>query len=83
MKTLKYEEVCCNEYRELAEARAAIGEFLEREPITRNACIRRWATCRPLSSRRNWRRKLRRPLRGSCLYEFSEAWEISLENTSA
>jgi putative transposase len=30
MKTLKYEEVYRNEYRNLAEARAALGEFLER-----------------------------------------------------
>jgi putative transposase len=30
MKTLKYEEVHRNEYRDLAEARAAIGEFLEK-----------------------------------------------------
>jgi putative transposase len=30
MKTLKYEEVYRNEYRDLAEARASIGEFLER-----------------------------------------------------
>jgi len=30
MKTLKYEEVYRNEYRDLAEARAAIGQFLER-----------------------------------------------------
>lgn len=30
MKTLKYEEVHRNEYRDLAEARTAIGEFLER-----------------------------------------------------
>jgi len=30
MKTLKYEEVFRNEYRDLAEARAAIGEFLEK-----------------------------------------------------
>jgi transposase InsO family protein len=29
MKTLKYEEVYRNEYRDLAEARAAIGKFLE------------------------------------------------------
>jgi hypothetical protein len=27
---LKYEEVYRNEYRDLAEARAAIGEFLEK-----------------------------------------------------
>ena len=30
MKTLKYEEVYRNEYRDLAEARAAIGKFLEK-----------------------------------------------------
>jgi len=30
MKTLKYEEVYRNEYRDLAEARASIGAFLER-----------------------------------------------------
>ena len=30
MKTLKYEEVYRNEYRDLAEARVAIGEFLEK-----------------------------------------------------
>ena len=30
MKTLKYEEVHRNEYRDLAEARSAIGEFLEK-----------------------------------------------------
>lgn len=30
MKTLKYEEVHRNEYRDLAEARTAIGEFLEK-----------------------------------------------------
>ena len=30
MKTLKYEEVYRNEYRDLAEARASIGQFLEK-----------------------------------------------------
>ena len=30
MKTLKYEEVYRNEYRDLHEARAAIAEFLEK-----------------------------------------------------
>ena len=29
MKTLKYEEVYRNEYRDLAEARAQIGAFIE------------------------------------------------------
>ena len=30
MKTLKYEEVHRNEYRDLAEARASIAEFLDK-----------------------------------------------------
>jgi putative transposase len=30
MKTLKYEEVLRNEYRDVAEARASIREFLEK-----------------------------------------------------
>jgi len=30
MKTLKYEEVHRNEYRDLAEAKAAIGAFLDK-----------------------------------------------------
>lgn len=30
MKTLKYEEVLRNEYRDLAEARSSIAEFLEK-----------------------------------------------------
>ena len=30
MKTLKYEEVYCSEYRDLAAARSRIGEFLEK-----------------------------------------------------
>jgi putative transposase len=30
MKTLRYEEVHRNEYRDLAEARVSIGEFLDR-----------------------------------------------------
>ena len=30
MKTLKYEEVYRNEYRDLAEARTSIGQFLEK-----------------------------------------------------
>lgn len=30
MRTLKYEEVYCNEYRDLAEARAQIGTFLDK-----------------------------------------------------
>jgi len=30
MKTLKYEEVYRSEYRDLAEARSSLGQFLER-----------------------------------------------------
>jgi len=30
MKTLKYEEIYRNEYRNLADARASMGQFLER-----------------------------------------------------
>jgi transposase InsO family protein len=30
MKTLKYEDVHRNEYRDLGEARSAIGDFLEK-----------------------------------------------------
>ena len=37
MKTLKYEEVYRQEYRDLAEARACIERFLERVYITANA----------------------------------------------
>ncbi len=50
MKTLKYEEVLRNEYRDLADARASIREFSKRS-TTKNAYTPRWATCRPLSSK--------------------------------
>ncbi len=70
MKTLKYEEVYRCEYRDLADAYARIGEFLEvvynqkrlhsaldyRSPLPSSSrCCRR---------RRWWR----------CRHEFSEAW---------
>jgi len=74
MKTLKYEEVLRNEYRDLAEAFASIPSSWKRS-TTRNACTRRLAICRPLSSRPNWQPKRRRPLRGSLLREFSQHGE--------
>ena len=40
MKTLKYEEVYRNEYRDLAEAALRSASFC-RKSITRNACTRR------------------------------------------
>jgi hypothetical protein len=78
MKTLKYEEVLRIEYRDLAEARASIVQFIEKihNRISAAADIGRWAMCRPPRSRRNWRRKTRRLLRGSWSHEFFEASAI-------
>ena len=45
MKTLKYEEVLRNEYRDLADARAPSASSWKRS-TTRNGCTPRWATCR-------------------------------------
>ena len=74
-KTLKYEEVHRNEYRDLADpAPRSVSSW--KRSTTRSACTRPWATCRPPSSRHSWRRRTWRPLRASFLYEFSEAWEI-------
>ena len=71
MKTLKYEEVYRSEYRDLAEARASIGRFLE-QVYNESACIRRWAIVRRWSSSRTWtpNRRFRRQQRE----KFSEAW---------
>jgi hypothetical protein len=44
--------------------------------VTSAFSTRRWATYRPPSSRHNGQRKTWRPLRGSFLCAFSEAWEI-------
>jgi transposase InsO family protein len=63
MKTLKYEEVLRNDYRDLAEARASIAEFLEkvynqarlhsslgyRSPVAFEAAHTKEAAARPLS----------------------------------
>ena len=70
MKTLKYEEVYGSEYRNLADASRAIGEFLEKF-ITRSDCIRRWATLPPPSSNVLCRR---RTLQRRRAHEFAEAW---------
>jgi Integrase core domain. len=73
MKTLKYEEVLRNEYRDLNEALISIPDFLEKVYNERR-CTRRSATCRRRSSRPAWQRgTARMPLRGGFLYEFSEA----------
>jgi len=45
MKTLKYEEVYRQEYRDLAEARACIERFWSRS-TTSSGCTQRWATAR-------------------------------------
>jgi putative transposase len=50
MKTLKSEEVHCNEYRDLGEARSGIREFLEKS-TTRNDLTPHLATCRRRSSK--------------------------------
>ena len=70
MKTLKYEEVHRNEYRDLSEVRASIAAFLEK--VYNQKRLHSALYCRRRSSRR-WPKTNRRPLRGSFLYEFSEA----------
>jgi transposase InsO family protein len=51
MKTLKYEEVHRNEYRNLAEARGEIGKFLEKIYNQKRLHSARWGTCRQRSSK--------------------------------
>ncbi len=47
MKTLKYEEVFRNEYRDLAEAHRSIERFLEKVYNEKYPdCTRRWVTAR-------------------------------------
>ena len=69
MKTLKYEEVYRNEYRDLAEARASIAEFLEKV-YNQKRLHSALGYLPPAEFERN---TTRRPLRGSFLYEFSKA----------
>jgi hypothetical protein len=57
-----------NEYRDLADARASIRKFLEKV-YNRKRLHSAWAPCRPPGSSET----KRMPLRGSFLYEFSEA----------
>jgi transposase InsO family protein len=72
MKTLKYEEVYRTEYRSLEDARAAIGEFLDKI-TTVSVCIRRSAIVRHWSSSTIYGAPKRR---GEDEHEFSEAWGI-------
>jgi len=60
MKTLKYEEVFRNEYRDLAEAKRSIERFLEKI-YNESGCTRRWATARPPSSNVCFLRRRIRP----------------------
>ena len=74
MKTLKYEEVHRNEYRDLAEARSESATFIEKvynQKRLHSALgylppAEFEVQCLPLNKRK--------PLRGSLLYEFSQAW---------
>jgi hypothetical protein len=50
MKTLKYEEVFRNEYRDLVQAHRSIGRFLD-QAYNQIGFTPRWATVRPPSSR--------------------------------
>jgi transposase InsO family protein len=71
IKTLQYEEVYRTEYRNLEEARASIGEFLEKT-TTVSVCIRRSVIVHPWSSSASCTPQ--RP--GEYRHEFSEAWGI-------
>ena len=75
MKTLKYEEVLRNEYRDLAEARASIHRFLEKV-YNQKRLHSALDYVPPAEFRPNWQRRKWRPLRGSLWHEFSRHGEI-------
>jgi hypothetical protein len=70
MKTLKYEEVLRNEYRDLAEALALIPEFLERV-YNQTRLHSALGYPPPVEFEAQLKVKSRRPLPGSVLHEFS------------
>jgi putative transposase len=78
MKTLKYEEVHRNEYRDLAEAHAAIGVFLEKV-YNQKRLHSALGYVPPIEFEAQQRRRIRSPLRGSFLCEFSKAWGKSFD----
>ena len=55
MKTLKYEEVYRQEYRDLGEAQTSIEHVPRKRSITKNGCTRRSATARRWNSRQSLR----------------------------
>ena len=73
---MKYEEVYREEYRDLAEARASIGRFLEQVCTQRWAISRRWnssnRSCGSSAQTRGRWERLRKF--GSLRYEFFEVW---------
>ena len=72
MKTLKYEEVHRNEYRDLAEAQCEIGAFLDKV-YNQKRLHSALGYMPPAEFEPTSQHKERRPLRGSVLYEFSKA----------
>ena len=79
MKTLKYEEVYREDYRDLVEAHARSAVSWNRS-ITRSGCTRRWGIVRPPSSssrcgptRRQQRSRSQQLRQIRSLYEFFQA----------
>jgi len=70
MKTLKYEEVLRNEYRDLAYARTSLREFLEK--IYNQKRLHSSPGYMPPA---RFEANQRMPRRGTFPYEFSKAWE--------
>ena len=72
MKTLKYEEVYRSEYRDLAEARASIGRFLE-QVYNEKRLHSALGYCPPTEFEQKLERRSQ-PIRRPWREEFSEAW---------